>query len=85
MNYMISNGFSKSKASAFTGIARSMIYYKHRKRIAEYGEDIERLISDIIDERPSYGTRRIAVMIKRSGMNIGKNKIRWCMRHMNLI
>ena len=32
MNDLVSKGFSKSISAFLTGIARSMIYYEHKKR-----------------------------------------------------
>ncbi len=57
MNDFISKRFSKSKASGYTGIAKPRIYYRHWKRTANYDVDIEKRISNIVNESPSYGTR----------------------------
>ena len=85
MNDLVSKGFSKSRASYLTGIARSMIYYEHRKRKPKYDMELEERISAILSERPSYGTRRVRAMIRRTGIIAGRNRIRRHMRHMNLI
>ncbi|MCL4451829.1 MAG: IS3 family transposase [Candidatus Thermoplasmatota archaeon] len=85
MTELIANGLSKSRSASLTGTARSMIYYKRRKREPQYDADLERRISDIVTERPSYGTRRVTAMIRRSGIRVGRNRIRRHMRHMNLI
>jgi putative transposase len=85
MTELIANGLSKSRSASLTGISRSMIYYRHRERKPEYDADLERRISSIVEERPSYGTRRVAAMIRRSGIMVGRNRIRRHMRHMNLI
>ena len=74
MNDLVSNG-----------IPRSMIYYQRRKRESEYDADLEKRISHIVTERPSYGTGRVTAMIRRSGIRVGRNRIRRHMRHMNLI
>ncbi|MCL4341706.1 MAG: hypothetical protein M1431_06410 [Candidatus Thermoplasmatota archaeon] len=52
-----------------------MIYHRHRGRKPEYDSDLE---------RPSYGTRRVIAIIRRSGARTGRNRIRRHMRHMNL-
>ena len=62
-----------------------MIYYQRRKREPQYDADLEKRISHIVDERPSYGTRRVTAMIRRSGSRMGRNRIRRHMRHMNLV
>ena len=85
MTELIANGLSKSRSASLTGISRSMIYYRHRERKPEYDADLERRISGIVEERPSYGTRRVTAMIRRSGFRIGRNRVRRHMRHMNLI
>ena len=85
MTELIANGYSKTRSASLTGIARSMIYYQRRKREPQYDPDLERRISDIVTERPSYGTRRVTAMIRRSGSRIGRNRIRRHMRHMNLV
>ena len=85
MNDLVSKGFPKSRSAYLAGIARSMIYYQRRKREPQYDADLERRISDIVTERPSYGTRRVTAMIRRSGSKIGRNRVRRHMRHMNLI
>ena len=85
MNDLVSKGFPRSRSAHLTGIARSMIYYQRRKREPQYDADLERRISDIVTERPSYGTRRVTAMIRRSGIRAGRNRIRRHMRHMNLI
>ena len=85
MNDLVSNVFSRSRSAHLAGIARSMIYYQRRKREPQYDADLEKRISHIVEERPSYGTRRVTAMIRRSGSRKGRNRIRRHMRHMNLI
>ena len=85
MTELIANGLSRYRSASLTGIARSMIYYQRRKRKQQYDPDLKRRISDIVTERPSYGTRRVTAMIRRSGSRIGRNRVRRHMRHMNLI
>ena len=85
MNELISKGFSKSRSAFLTGIARSMIYYEHRKRNPQYNMELEKCISNIVSERPSYGTRRVGSMICRAGIIVGRNRVRRHMRHMNPI
>ena len=67
MNDLVMKGIPKSRSAYLAGIARSMIYYKHREREPQYDADLERHISDIVTERPSYGTRRVTEMIRLSG------------------
>ena len=62
-----------------------MIYYQRRKREPQYDADLEGRISHIVTERPSYGTRRVTAMIRRSGIRVERNRIRRHIRHMTLI
>ena len=85
MNDLVSKGFPRSRSAHLAGMARSMIHYKHKEREPQYDADLERHISDIVTERPSYGTRRVTAMIRRSGIRVRRNRIRRHMRHMILI
>ena len=85
MNVLVSKGLPKSRSAHITGIARSMIYYQRRKREPQYDADLEKRVSHVVEERPSYGARRVTAMICRSGFRIRRNRIRIHMRHMNLI
>ena len=67
MNDLVMKGIPRSRSAHLVGIARSMIYYQRRKREPQYDADLERRISDIVTERPSYGTRRVTAMIHLSG------------------
>ena len=69
----------------FAGVSRSMICYRHRERKPKYDADLEKRISSIVEERPSYGTRRVTATIRRSGIVAGRNRIRRHMRNMNPI
>ena len=85
MTELIANGISKSRSASLTGISRSMIYYGHRGRKPKYDADLEKRISSIVEERPSYGTRRVTAMIRPPGVRTGRNCVLRHMRHMNLI
>ncbi len=51
MNMNIDNGISRSEAASLTGISRSMIYYRKRKRSERYDANLEDLISNIVNKR----------------------------------
>ena len=84
MNGLVSKGFPKSRSAYLTGIAKFIIDQR-RKREPQYDADLEKRISSIVEERTSYGARRVAAIICRSGIMVGRNRIRRHMRHMNLI
>ena len=67
MNDLVSNGIPKSRSTHLAGIARSMIYYKRKESKQQYDADLEKRLSHIVEERPSYGTRRVTAMIRLSG------------------
>ena len=85
MNNLVMKGIPRSRSAHLTGIARSMIYYKRKERKQQYDADLEKRISDTVTERPSYGTRRVTAVIRRSGSRVGRNRVRRHMRHMNPI
>ena len=47
-----------------------MIYYEHRKRKPQYYADLEKGISHVVEERPSYGTGRVTAMMRLSGFGL---------------
>ena len=67
MNDLVSKGFSRCRSVHLGGISRSMIYYQIRKREPQYDDDLEKCISHIVEERPSYNTKRVTAMIRLSG------------------
>ena len=73
MNDLASIGIPKSSSAHLAGIAKSMIYYQRRRREPQYAADLEKRISHVVEERPSYGTRRVTAMICRSGSRVGRN------------
>jgi putative transposase len=85
MTSLIAQGFSKYRASGLAGISRSMLYYDKREREQRFDPDLEEKITSLIEERPSYGTRRITAMLHRQGVFSGRNRIRRHMRHLNLM
>ncbi|MEM4089970.1 MAG: IS3 family transposase [Thermoplasmatales archaeon] len=50
-----------------------------------FNKDLEYKIKDIVEKRPSYGSRRITAMLRRDGIRSGRNRIRTHMRHLDLI
>ncbi|SIM84430.1 IS3 family transposase [Cuniculiplasma divulgatum] len=85
MTYLVGEGISRSRACDLSGYSRSLLYYRHRKRSIPLDPSIESRISEIIKERPSYGTRRVTAMIRRSRLNVNRKRVRRHMRAMNLV
>ncbi len=82
---LIGDGFPKTRASGLTGISRSMIYYRSRARNPGYDSYLEERIKALVEERPSYGSRRITAMLHREGIRSGRNRTGRHMRHLNLM
>lgn len=82
---LVDNGSSKLRASELSGVSRSMLYYRRKGRDRRFDNDLESGIRDIVEKRPSYGSRRIRVMLQRDGIYSGRNRIRRHMRHLNLM
>ena len=63
-------------ASRLSGYPRSLLYYRQRERNVLFDTDLKSRIEGIIAQRPSYGTRRVTAMIRRSGLIINRKKVR---------
>ena len=50
-----------------------------------FDTDLEPRIEGIITQRPSYGTRRVTAMIRRSGLIMNRKKVRRHMKELNLL
>ena len=84
MNELVNIGFTMRNASRLSGYPRSLLYYRQRERNAPLDTDLKSKIEGIITQRPSYGTRRVTAMIRRSGLIVNRKKVRRHMREMNL-
>ncbi len=85
MQYLVDHGISVSKSSELSGMSRQSFYYRPRERIKALDPDISIKIREIVEQRPSYGTRRVRALIRRSGITISRKKVQRHMRAMNLI
>ncbi|MGC8563219.1 MAG: transposase, partial [Thermoplasmata archaeon] len=85
MNELAGRGFTMRNASRLSGYPRSLLYYRQRERSVPLDMDLEYRIESIITQRPSYGTRRVTAMIRRSGLTVNRKKVRRHMKDMNLL
>ena len=85
MTEMIDRGFSTRDACNLSGYPRSLLYYKRRERNVPLDPVLGSRIEDIILQRPSYGTRRVTAMIRRSGIAVSRKKVRRHMKALNLL
>lgn len=67
MQYLIDLGISISRSSELSGTSRQSFYYPPEERIHSLDPDITIKIREIAEQRPSYGTRRVTALIRRSG------------------
>ena len=82
---LINNGFTIKSACRLSGYTRSLVYYTPRERNTSLDPDISERINEIIVRRPSYGTRRVAAMIRMSGITVNRKKVRRHMKELNLL
>lgn len=85
MTDLMRQGMSRTRITSLSAISRSMLYYVQKERTLGYDKELKEKVSDIVKARPSYGTRWVTAMIRRSGMTAGRKMIRRYMRHMNLV
>jgi len=86
------DGLSLRKALAYTGCSRNAYYYNKKKdkkesRDAKLQQQavLEKKIEEIILQRPSYGTRRMAAMLTRTmGKPINRKRVQRLYRKLNL-
>ena len=85
MTELIDSGFTIKNACNLSGYSRSLVYYKAKERHIPLDQEMSEKISEIIVQRPSYGTRRVTAMIRRSGLTVNRKKVRRHMKEMNLL
>ncbi len=93
------DGLSLRKALAYTGCSRNAYYYNkkdkkeprdtklqsHQHQLDEQQAVPEKKIEEIILQRPSYGTRRMAAMLTRiMGKPINRKRVQRLYRKLNL-
>lgn len=78
-------GLSIKRACELSGYTRSLVYYEPQERKPRPDPVLESRITAIVTERPSYGTRRVTAMIRRSGNTVNRKRVRRHMKAMKLI
>ena len=73
---------SLSRQCRLLSIGRTSHYY--HPLVSEAKLDLMRQIDEIFTEDPTRGTRRICAVLKKSGVNIGRGKVRRLMDKMGL-
>ncbi|MFY9798346.1 MAG: IS3 family transposase [Candidatus Nitrosopolaris sp.] len=81
------HGLSLRKALAYTDCSRNFYYYRKRRRITRCQQDqtILEKTKEIVLQRPSYGTRRMAAMLTRVlGKSINRKRVQKIYHKLNL-
>lgn len=78
-------GISKAKACALAGLPRSSLYYAKRRRSYTPEEGLCEKIVQLCRERPTYGYRRIAAMLRRQGCIVNRKKVQRIMGQLGLL
>lgn len=75
-------GMSKRRACALAGLPRSSHYYKPKPRaISKPMDDVHAEVLRVCEDRPSFGYRRVAAMIRRKlRVRVNEKKVRRIMR-----
>lgn len=58
------------------GLNRSVYYYKPRKSLDKGDYEVMNRIDEIFTEHPYYGTRRMSHVLKSSGFDVGRKRVR---------
>ena len=85
MNDLVNKGFTIKTACNLSGYSRSLVYYGRRDRNTALDPDLISRIKNIVVQRPSYGTRRVTAMIRRSGLIVNRKKVRRHMKELNVL
>lgn len=64
-------------------VSRSSLYYRPRPESSEE-LDLLRRLDELFTENPMYGSRRLQVMLRREGVQVGRRRIRNLMRKLGL-
>lgn len=74
---------SVARQAKLLGVSRSSVYYRPKPASNEELDLLKRL-DEIFTENPMYGSRRLQVMLKRDGIQVGRRRIRNLMRKLGL-
>jgi putative transposase len=83
---MLEDGFSLRKALHYSGCSRKMYYHKTTPRMVRPDPLVVERVKQIALDRPSFGTRRMAAMLRRElHVPINRKRIRRIFHHLNWI
>jgi transposase InsO family protein len=83
---MLDNRLSLRKALYYAGCSRQMYYYRHKERHVSPDPVVVDAAKKLALQRPSYGTRRMAVMLSRElGRPVNRKQIQRVFHALNWI
>jgi transposase InsO family protein len=86
ISIMLDNKLSLRKALHFSACSRKMYYYRKKERSVRLDAAVVDAARKIALERPSYGTRRMAVMISRElGRSVNRKQVQRVFHALNWI
>ena len=62
---MQKQGFSVRKSIRYARISNNMLYAPKKPRIIQIDKEISKMVQQVAQSRPTYGTRRIAATMSR--------------------
>lgn len=77
------SALSIARQARLLGVSRSSVYYRPKLGSREELDLLKRL-DELFTENPMYGSRRLQVMLKREGIQVGRRHIRNMMREIGL-
>jgi putative transposase len=77
------SALSVARQAKLLGISRSSVYYRPKPESCEELDLLKRL-DELFTENPMYGSRRLQVMLKREGLQVGRRRIRNMMRKLGM-
>jgi putative transposase len=77
------SALSIARQAKLLSVSRSSVYYRPKPESSEELDLLKRL-DELFTENPMYGSRRLQVMLKREGIQVGRRRIRNMMRKLGL-
>ncbi len=65
LTLMQKQGFNVRKSIRYTRISNNMLYAPKKSRIIQINKEISKMVQQVGQSRPTYGTRRMATTMSR--------------------
>ncbi len=77
LTLMQKQGLSTRKSIRYTGISNNMLYAPKKPRIIQIDKEISKMVHQVAQSRPTYGTRRMAATMSRiTGRPVNCKKVK---------